>query len=124
MNTGLSDDQLILAAEDGAIIPLDDLIEQYAPTWKAFLESDPVANTLMRFPDGKLYALPTIDYSGVERNLRDQWCINEAWLKELNLAYPTTIDEYTEVLRAIKAAAGTAPFRKTSFRTSSGWTNG
>lgn len=107
MNTGLSDDQLILAAEDGAIIPLDDLIEQYAPTWKAFLESDPVANTLMRFPDGKLYALPTIDYSGVERNLRDQWCINEAWLKELNLAYPTTIDEYTEVLRAIKAAAGT-----------------
>lgn len=106
-NTGLTDEQLIIAAEDGDLLPLDDLIEQYSPSWKAFFENDAIANSLMRFPDGKIYGLPYVDYDGVERDLRDQWLINEAWLAELGLEYPHTVEEFRDVLRAFKAAAGT-----------------
>jgi putative aldouronate transport system substrate-binding protein len=107
MYTGLSEEQLQIAANGGSLMPLDDLINDYAPNWKAFFETDAIANSLMRYPDGYLYGLPYVDYDSVERDLRDQWCINQAWLTELGLQYPTTVEEFRDVLRAFKAAAGT-----------------
>lgn len=94
------------AAEAGDIVMIEDLITQYAPTWRAFFDKHKLAYNASLGADGKLYTLPYIDFADSDRLLRDQWFINTAWLKELGLEKPTTIQEFTAVLQAFKDNAG------------------
>lgn len=105
-STGLNANQLYSAAEAGDLVCLDDLIDKYSPTWKNFFVTDIKSNNCSLFPDGKRYTLPFVNHNEVEKNLRDQWTINKAWLDELGLKVPTTTDEFKTVLKAFKANAG------------------
>lgn len=103
-----SDIQRQNAVDAGDLIPLDDLIDQYAPTWKAFLESDQAAlANAMTLIDGERFTLPWVNFAAYDRQLRDLQVMYEPWLAEVNMEAPTTIAELTEYLRALKAAAGT-----------------
>lgn len=83
--------------EDDIVIELTDKLDQYAPAYKALLDSDP-----------EFYALSTTEGRVVEifgkqvPNARTGLCIRQDWFDELNLEAPTTVDELTNVLRAIK----------------------
>lgn len=105
---GASDLQRINAVDAGDIVQLDDLIAEYAPTWKAFLESDQaeLANALTTI-DGERYSLPWVNFAAYDRQLRDLQVMYEPWLEEVGMEAPTTITELTAYLRALKAAAGT-----------------
>jgi len=86
----------------GVIIPIDDLVEKYAPnvTERAAMESYDVLQR-MRATDGKLYAFPNLmaENNQTYANL----AINQSWLDNLKLEVPTDVESLTEVLRAIKA---------------------
>lgn len=95
------------AALAGDIVELsEELLAAYAPNWKKIFDENPDVYKLSKHNDGKLYGLPNIEMLESSINLRDCMFINSEWLDELALDKPTTIDEFTDYLRAVKNAAG------------------
>lgn len=105
-NADYSDYELLKLAKDGAIIPLNDLIESNMPNFKKVLEDAPEYKSMITAPDGNIYAFPWIEELG-EGKERIQavdsmpW-INVEWLKKLGLEMPTTTEELKQVLIAFK----------------------
>jgi putative aldouronate transport system substrate-binding protein len=89
------------AAANGLIIPMDDLIEKYAPNIKKILDSQPDTLKRMKSPDGKIYVLPS---NLAESNRYDPsgLIINKTWLDKLGLQEPKTTEELYNVLKAFK----------------------
>lgn len=106
MFKGPTETQILDAAESGQILPLNDLIEQYSPTWKALLEKDDYVRKVATSSDGNIWSLPIVRQEAVNSGIRDIWLINKKWLQELNLAMPTTVEEFYQVLKAFKDNAG------------------
>ena len=92
---------------DGIIIELNDVIDQYMPNYKAFLESHPdIANTLMNDKGQYLYFtyinpletaddLSTITYWGP--------MLRSDWMENVGIDdTPVTIDDWTELLTAFR----------------------
>ncbi len=84
----------------GILIPLEDLIEDYAPNLTALFNESPEIKSAITAPDGHIYALPAIIELNAART--SKFWINHKWLENLGLDEPTTPDELVEVLRAFK----------------------
>lgn len=106
LNIGSTMLQRSNAVDAGDLVELDGLIDQFAPTWKAFFETEKLTND-MTLINGKRYTLPWCNFAAYDRKLRDCWIINENWVKELGLTLPTTMAEYETYLQAVKDHAGT-----------------
>lgn len=95
------------ALEDGVILDLTDIIAQYCPNLKAFLDANPDVDKQVKTDSGRYYIFPSI------REVACCTCgpmIRADWLEELGLEVPETIDEWHEVLTAFKEKKGaTAP---------------
>jgi putative aldouronate transport system substrate-binding protein len=96
-----SDYELITYGQDGTIIPLEDLINEYAPNLKKLLEERPDIKAGITAPDGHIYGLPTWEENELGTNPFFH-VINTKWLEKLGLKFPETLDEYTEALLAFK----------------------
>jgi putative aldouronate transport system substrate-binding protein len=106
MNAGYSDYELLNLAKDEAIVPLNDLIDNYMPNLQKVLEEAPHYRAMMTAPDGNIYAFPWIEELGDGKESIHSvdnfpW-INVAWLDELGLEMPTTTEELKEVLIAFR----------------------
>lgn len=84
----------------GQLIPLEDLIDEYAPNLKALMEQYPEIRAGITTPEGHIYAIPGIVTLDAART--DKKWINKAWLDKLNLEVPETTDELYEVLKAFR----------------------
>lgn len=83
---------------DGGLIPLNDLIEQYAPNIKKTMEEDATFRQACYSLDGNIYQIPkTTPLLSAE-----YWWIRQDWLDKLNLEVPTTVDELYTVLTAFR----------------------
>ncbi|MGW9527946.1 ABC transporter substrate-binding protein [Paenibacillus terrae] len=98
---GFSDYDLINYSKDGTIIPLENLIDQYAPNLKALLNRRPDIKTAITAPDGHIYGLPSWEENNLDTNPFFH-VINKNWLDKLGLKVPQTLDEYTQALIAFK----------------------
>ena len=96
----LTDVDISKYGAQGMLIPLNDLIDQYAPNIKAILDSHPLWKQQITAPDGNIYAIPTINE--LAPSTHDHLFINKTWLDNLGLEVPTTMDEFVEVLKAFK----------------------
>ncbi|MFI2858088.1 ABC transporter substrate-binding protein [Paenibacillus sp. JSM ZJ436] len=96
-----SDYELITYGQDGTIVPLEDLINEYAPNLKKLLEERPDIKAAITAPDGHIYGLPTWEENELGTNPFFH-AINTTWLEKLGLKFPETLDEYTEALLAFK----------------------
>lgn len=98
------------AIEDGVIIPLNDIIDQYCPNLKAYLEENPEVDKMIKTDDGTYYCFPFL--RGADKLLTSTGTmIRQDWLDDLGMEVPTTMDEWYEVLTAFKNEKGaTAPF--------------
>ena len=85
----------------GILLPLEDLIDQYAPNIKKALDDNPDIRKSITAPDGHIYSLPRIQpYQPWYRN--PLW-YNGKMLKELNVAkLPETTDELYNLLKLAK----------------------
>ena len=98
------------AIDEEIILPLNDVIDKWAPNFKNVLEQDAELAKMMQSADGNYYGFGFIrgdeslcTYNGP--------IIRKDWLDELGLAVPETIDEWEEMLVAFKEKKGaTAPF--------------
>ncbi|SHO52916.1 extracellular solute-binding protein [Anaerocolumna xylanovorans] len=82
----------------GAFMPLDDLIDQYAPNIKKYLVENKEAMAQCVGSDGKIYGIPML--SAIRTAMG--YNIRMDWLKKLNLEVPVTIDDWHNVLTAFK----------------------
>jgi putative aldouronate transport system substrate-binding protein len=87
---------------DGSIIDLTDLIEKYSTGIKELYRQYPAARQASMSPDGKIYALPTINTLEPNRTGHRNLWINKVWLDRLGLKAPSTLDEFVEILRAFR----------------------
>ncbi|MGI6381352.1 MAG: twin-arginine translocation signal domain-containing protein [Anaerolineae bacterium] len=93
-------DQQVLA-DQGVVIPLNDLIEQYGFESKMILNRHPEIREQLTLADGQFYSL--WGYATVLHvSLAHKAWIYGPWLDTLGLDMPTTTEEYREVLRAFK----------------------
>ncbi|MCP3793971.1 ABC transporter substrate-binding protein [Paenibacillus sp. CH40] len=98
---GFTDYDLINYGKDGTIIPLEDLIDKYAPNLKALLDRRPDIKLAITAPDGHIYGLPSWEENKLDTNPFFH-VINKNWLDKLGLKVPQTLDEYTQALIAFK----------------------
>ncbi|WP_167858962.1 extracellular solute-binding protein [Paenibacillus cymbidii] len=91
----------IRLANEGLIIPLDDLIAKYAPNIRKLLADFPELRRAMQSADGKIYALSNV-VTGIAENEPYGLMVRQDWLKKLNLQEPRTLDDWYNVLKAFK----------------------
>jgi putative aldouronate transport system substrate-binding protein len=91
-------DDILSLAEEGVLVPLEDLIDQYTVNIKEVLDM-PGIRERMTLPDGHIYSPPYV----IEEPLATfhPW-INSKWLKQLGLEMPTTTEEFKNVLIAFR----------------------
>lgn len=91
--------------EEGMIIPLNGLIDEYGyhinKTLDNAAEYGYNIKQWMTSADGNIYSLPSFSASLTNSYPFKLW-INQGWLDKLGLSMPTTTDEFKETLRAFK----------------------
>ncbi|PYI51583.1 extracellular solute-binding protein [Paenibacillus flagellatus] len=100
----LSGSQYNRLAAQGALEPLDELLAKYGKTLLAVNDPETFENAKV---DGKIYGIP-------EKHPRafvgSSLAVRQDLLDELGMKVPTTLDEFYELLKAIKAKKGIIPF--------------
>ena len=106
------------AIDDGVIIGLNDMVNEYAPNLKNYLEANSEIDKMTKTDDGKYYVFPFI--RGDDKLLISNGpVIRKDWLDELGLKEPTTVSELEETLIAFRDKKGAvAPLSVTSGETS------
>lgn len=100
--TGLSVDQIVTyGMGEGVLIPLEDLIEQYAPNMRQVFEIAPEVKELITAPDGHIYTFYRKDDMRTQIPFAKLW-MNLPWLAQYTEAtgkgMPETLDEFRDVL--------------------------
>ncbi len=97
------------AIKDGNIYELTDIINQYCPNLRKYLDENPDIDRMIKTDEGHYYCFPFIRGD-------DRLCntiglmLRQDWLEELDMEVPTTIDEWHDVLVAFRDKKGaTAP---------------
>lgn len=83
---------------DGGLVPLNDLIAEYAPNIQKLLDEDPTFKRTATAADGNIYFIPR----NFENRFAEFHWIRQDWLDKLNLEVPTTVDELHDVLLAFR----------------------
>ena len=89
------------AAYTESFLPLNDLIDQYAPNITAFYDEHPELKVAGMMEDGNLYSLPTFQQQGYYTH-NNRYAINQDWLDAVGMDIPTTQDDLFDVLMAFK----------------------
>jgi putative aldouronate transport system substrate-binding protein len=99
--SGMSDADILKYGGMGTLIPLEKLIDQYAPNIKDLFAKRPDVRKDLTTPEGHIHTLPRIQELAHRVN-PDNWFINKTWLDKLGLGIPRTTDEFANVLRAFR----------------------
>lgn len=113
MGVGFSNYDLTNYGSDGTFIDLTPyLTKEYMPNLSKILEENPDILSAITMSDGKVYGLPAGEKMGTAGiGAEDDYSIytipqfsmiNKAWLDDLGLDVPTTLDELHEALTAFK----------------------
>lgn len=100
-NDAFTDSDLLTYGQEGLVVPIEDMIEKYAPNLNQLLQDDPELRKQITASDGHIYAVPCYD-DGFKPATSNVIYINKQWLDKLGLAVPATYDELYEVLKAFK----------------------
>ena len=99
--TGVNSTDLISYYEDGVIIPLNDLIDQYSVYLKQLLDENPSVREAITAPDGNIYSFPMVNYIPAQ-NVDAKIYVYKEWLQkyteETGKAKPNTAEGLEEML--------------------------
>ena len=113
MGVGFSNYDLATYGDDGTFLDLTPyLTPEVMPNLCAILEEHPDVRAAITMADGKIYGLPSGEQMGTAGigkaedysifSVPQFSMINKAWLDDLGLAVPTTLDELHTALKAFK----------------------
>lgn len=92
--------------EDGIIWDLTDYIQEYAPDYYAWLQTDPAYDRAMKTDDGRYYAFGFFREDGGWNDSYQGPVVREDWLKECGLEIPETVSEFENVIRVFHEKYG------------------
>lgn len=93
--------ELLKLGNQGVVVPLNQLIDQYGPNIKKALDAEPEWKAMATAPDGKIYGMPQwVDC--YHCSYQGKLWMNTAWLKKLGLEQPKTTEDMRKVLQAFK----------------------
>ena len=89
------------ALKDNFIIPLNDLMAQYAPNLTGLMEAESDIKRNIMTDDGTLYGFPLLRYN---QSMKGVWgyIIREDWVKKLGLEMPVTVEDFYNTLVAFR----------------------
>lgn len=97
------------AIDEEYILPLNDILDKWAPNLKKVLSEMPQVDKMVRTDSGRYYAFPFIR-ENLELCVYGGPIVRADWLKKLNIDTPETIDDWETMLTAFKDELGaTAP---------------
>jgi putative aldouronate transport system substrate-binding protein len=102
--SALSNSMQVEYGSQGILLPLEDLIEDYAPNIKKYLDENPDFRKSITAPDGHIYSLARLypEETVSPLYLSPLW-YNGEWLKNLNITeLPTNVDELYDLLLRFK----------------------
>jgi len=92
----------VRAASQGLAVALDEYItDDNTPNMMRYFKAFPEIRKMLTAPDGKIYSLTSVVSDAAYADPLGL-IIRDDWLKKLNLAEPTTLDEWHTVLKAFK----------------------
>ncbi len=92
--------------DDELIWDLTDYIQEYAPAYYAFLQTNPAYDKAMKTDEGKYYAFGFFREDGGWNDSYLGPVIRKDWLEECELEVPTTISEFENVIRVFNQKYG------------------
>lgn len=85
--------------EQGLLIPLEDMLEEYAPNFFQLMEEQPEIRQSITTTDGHIYALPNVVQSDTASWIMGPVWYNGEWLDALGVEeLPATVDEFYELM--------------------------
>ncbi|MDL2318140.1 extracellular solute-binding protein [Eubacteriales bacterium OttesenSCG-928-A19] len=99
---GLTDTDVITYGEQGVLIDLKPLIDEYGENIQKVFDARPNYLAGITLPDGSIPALPYVEDIRDMTDCQQFFYINQVWLDKLGLDVPTTPDELFDVLMAFK----------------------
>ncbi len=96
-------DSIMLAkyGGDGTFIPLNNLLDQYAPNFNGWLQKFPSIGKGIKTPDGNIYSLCYIIGDPLI-NVSRKMFINQKWIENVGGKMPSTTDELYDLLTLFK----------------------
>lgn len=88
--------------KQGTIIPLNDLIDKFAPNVKSAIENEPGVKEIAVAPDGNIYGLPAVNWCLHCFYAAKLW-VNTKMLEKYGLEMPTTTEEFKDVLQVFQS---------------------
>jgi putative aldouronate transport system substrate-binding protein len=101
LHGNLTPDEQMRYGKQGVFLPLNDLIDQYAPNVKKAMEELDYLERSITAPDGNIYSIPMVNEC-FHCTYPNKYWLNKTWLDNLGLDIPTTTDELYTVLKAFK----------------------
>ncbi|MBO0993331.1 extracellular solute-binding protein [Bacillus sp. SD088] len=99
----MPNEDLLKYGQQEIFVKMNDLIEEYMPNLSELLEQYPEIRKGATFPDGNIYAIPTIyDPEFTSVLLGSKGWIRKDWLEQLEMDMPETIDDFYNYLKAVK----------------------
>ncbi|MET3850449.1 extracellular solute-binding protein [Paenibacillus sp. OAE614] len=99
--SALTPAEQVTYGSQGTLIPLEKLIDEYAPNIKKLLDENPDVRKSITTPDGHIYALPYVDKGAVW--YKSPLYYNGSFLKKLGVTkLPETPDELYDYLKRVK----------------------
>lgn len=105
INCNITTDEMVkYGAEEGLLLQIDSYMnETLTPNLLKYVVDD--VKTACTATDGHMYTLPLLQNIGESNyNVNARLFINNAWLQELDLEIPRTLDEFVNAMYAIKEA--------------------
>lgn len=103
VGVGFSAAQIVQYGQnDHKMMPLNDLIEEYAPNLTAIFEANPAYKATCTAADGNIYTFPTLSAESNKLANSPTVLINDRWLEACGLNKPTTLDELYDTLVVFK----------------------
>lgn len=98
------------AIEDGMILPLRDLVIQHAPNLFKVITEDEQVSRAVSTPTGELYAFPHLARDAESRT-EYGLMIRGDWLDQLEIPVPDTIDQWRNMMLAMRDSSFDTPGR-------------
>lgn len=99
----LPNEDLLKYGEQGTFIPLNELIDNYAPNLKKVLDASPDIRRAITFPNGNIYSLPYLtEPSSTPLRAFPIFYYNRDWLEALKMKAPETTEQFYDYLKAVK----------------------
>ncbi len=93
------------AIADKVVMPLNDLIKNYSPNLKAYIENNSKLDKLLQTDKGEYFVYPFIRGDDFLTTYYGPM-MRKDWLDDLKLDIPETIDDWENVLKAFKTNKG------------------